>query len=80
MIELENEKRKEVYRILKELSKRSKALHVDQIAYVFEKVCYFDFIVCKAKLASSIEAVRARIDGSNPCLNLKGSCTSIIEV
>ena len=69
LIELENEKRKEVYKILKELSSELRVF-VNDIKSVNDLVGYFDFLQCKAALAKHLNASRPELVES-PCLELK---------
>ena len=77
LIELENEKRKEVFRILKDLSSDLR-LHVDQIAHLYELTSYYDFITCKAKFAISMEAVKPELS-EKCCLNLKNAVHPLLK-
>ncbi len=77
LIELENEKRKEVFRILKELSSNLR-LYVDDIAQLYKLVGYFDYISCKAKLAITIGAGKPELSNKT-CLNLKNAVHPLLK-
>ena len=88
LLELENEKRKEVYKILKELSSEIR-VHHDDIAYIKSKVEYFDYLSCKANVALQMEAVKPEIsdqtclkiiNAKHPLLKLKENKDTSFEV
>ncbi|MEE9373830.1 MAG: Smr/MutS family protein [Saprospiraceae bacterium] len=77
LIELENEKRKEVFKILKELSNELRS-YTFEIEELYNHVAYFDFLSCKAHLAISMDAIRPKLTDKT-CLHLKKSAHPLLK-
>ena len=78
LIELENEKRQEIFRILRELSAHLRD-HCHDIAIIKTKVEYFDCLNCKARVAQKMNAVKPKLS-NQACLKLRKTHHPILKL